>query len=824
MALKLWYESPAEEPAILNDQASLLPIGNGYMAALISGQIHNERLQFNEESLWTGGPGGRRRDSDNGDGDLYNFGHAKDVRTPLSPDALLAAMKNGTFTNKMMDGMLGTSDGYGAYQNFGWLNLEFQHGEAQNYKRELDLDSAVAQVTYEADGVNYKRQYFASYPDKVIVVKISADKPQVNLRLSAQSANENAETTYGTSGYTAHDDTGSKMLECITHININGKLPDNGMLYAARFALSVDKGITTVDENGIVVNNAESVTIIFSAATNYKNEFLGLEYSTYRHDKNPGDIAAEYVSRAATKSYETLYSVHVADHQALFGRVKLDIGGAKSKECTGNQHAISQYSSPEATSTDRLIADYGTSPKADRFLEQLLFQYGRYLLIASSRPGTLPANLQGKWNLETQPPWSADYHYNINLQMNYWPAGSTNLAECALPLADFIESLVPSGRITAQKYNCVNQGWALHTSGNIFGLTAPGWGLIWGWSPASNAFICQNLWDYYQFSGDRETLARQIYPIIKEAALFWISALKDDNGKLVAVPSLSPEQGPVTYATAYDQQLVWELFDFTICAIDELRLEEDYSLKIELSEKMHRLNPTQIGTYGQIMEWRDQPTDYDDKYEKQHRHISQLAALYPGTLINRQTPELLEAAKVTLTRRGDGATGWSMGWKINFWARVFDGNHAHVLIQNLIKHNIAQNLFGLHVLPVPRYSAFQIDANMGYTAGICEMLMQSQAGYIDILPALPDVWPEGEVQGLRARGGHTVDIFWGKDSIQIKVEASPNSPKTMILRCEKFLCKNVTVTATGMELPVVTGNDSTITFDMQAGVTYQIKA
>ena len=792
MATKLWYESPAEEPSQLDRQTALLPIGNGYMAALISGQTHLERLQFNEESLWTGGPGGRRRDSNNGDGGKYNFGYpTAGAKTSASPDALFAAMKSGHFTNDMMAGMMGTSDGYGAYQNFGWLTLAYLHGEAQGYRRELDLETAIAYVAYKADGASYNRQYFASYPDRVIALKISADKPKVNLRISAESAHENAKITY-------------KIDNPSAYINMDGKLPDNGMLYAARFVITAEGGSMKVSPKGISVEEAACVTIVFSAATNYKNEFLGLEHTTYRQDTMPGDLAAEYVNRAANKSYDMLCAAHTADHQALFGRVKLDIGGG------------------EHMPTDKLIADYGASPKADRTLEELLFQYGRYLLIGSSRPGTLPANLQGKWNLENEPPWSSDYHYNINLQMNYWPVGSTNLAECALPLVDFIESLVPTGRITAQKYNNVDKGWALHASGNIFGLTAPGWGLEWGWSPASNAFICQNLWDYYQFSADRETLERQIYPIIKEAALFWVNALQADGANLVAVPSLSPEHGPVTYATAYDQQLVWELFNFTIGAIDALSKTEDYDLKAELTAKMNRLNPVEIGAFGQIMEWRDQPTDYDGQYDDKHRHVSQLAGLYPGTLINRQTPKWLEAAKVTLNRRGDGATGWSMGWKINFWARVFDGNRAHVLIQNLIRYNVAQNLFGLHALPATRYSAFQIDANMGYTAGIAEMLLQSRAGYMDILPALPDVWPQGKVLGLKARGGHTVDISWNTNTVFITVKTGQRCPETMTVCCQRFLRKDTTVTADGVTHPIIIHDDAAITFHVKDQTVYHI--
>ena len=795
MPLKLWYQAPASEPEQLDKHTALFPIGNGYMAALLSGQVESERLQFNEESLWTGGPGGWRRDASNGTGDKYNYGHPLHANAPPSPDELLAAMKNGSYTNDMMRDMLGTSDGYGSYQNFGWLDLHYRHGgDARNYRRELDLNTAVARVGYEIGGVRYAREYFASYPDRIIAVKISADIPgAVDLRISAHSAHEDAKIANETNRYGA----------CM---RLTGKLTDNGMKYAAYFIIMHSGGRMEAGPDDVSITGADDVTILFSAATDYKNEFIGLENSTYRSGKAPGKAVMRRVENAAGKGYDALIAGHIADHQALFGRVLLDIGGGAD------------------ASPDELIAGYGASAKADRTLEELLFQYGRYLLIASSRPGTLPANLQGKWNLENEPPWSSDYHYNINLQMNYWPSGSTNLAECALPFIDFIESLVPSGEITARKYSGVDKGWTLHTSGNIFGLTAPGWRLEWGWSPANNAFICQNLWDYFCFSGDTERLKRQVYPIIKGASLFWANALRVDENDLVAVPGLSPEHGPVTYAAAYDQQLIRELFDFTIKAIDALRITEDFGLKEELAEKKSRLSPIEIGTFGQVMEWKNQSADYDDIYDKHHRHVSQLAGLYPGTSINRDTPELLEAAKVTLERRGDGATGWSMGWKINFWARALDGNRAYALVQNVIRRNIARNLFGLHEMGVPRDSAFQIDANLGYTAGVAEMLLQSHTAVLDILPALPDVWQNGKVCGLKARGGHEIDIAWGESELFVKIKAGTIRIGAIALRCPRFAGRGVDVTSNGARIPDVVHTTDVVAFPVNPGVEYMITA
>jgi len=750
-ALKLWYDAPAAETSYLNKECTLLPIGNGYMGALVSGQVLSERLQFNEESLWTGGPGGKCKDGMSGVGSLYNFGHSRDHKSPPSPAEFLAAMKNGSYTDDMMRDMMGTADGYGAYQNFGYLCMDHQHtGDVCDYKRELDLETAVASTSYRADNIGFKREYFASYPARIIAVRISADKPgAVDIKLAVQSAQEGAQISYCQKAGAA----------CI---DINGVLADNAMKYAARFIAVGNSGKMTVYDDKVHFENADSVMIVFSAATDYKNEFLGLDSSIYRCNTDPGSIAATKVDKAVKTGYDKLLAEHIEDHQTLFGRVCLCIGGGSDAP------------------VDTLLDRYGSSPQNDRTLEELLFQYGRYMLIASSRPGTLPANLQGKWNPENEPPWSSDYHYNINLQMNYWHSGITNLHECALPLVDFIKEIVPSGEITARMYNGVKSGWTLHTSGNIFGLTAPGWGLEWGWSPANNAFICQNLWDYYEFSNDTETLRNKIYPIIKGAALFWVNALVKDGKNLIAVPSLSPEHGPVTYATAYDQQLIWELFNFTIRAIDLLELTEDNELRSELDKMIKSLAPVQIGTFGQIAEWRDQPTDYDDIYDKEHRHVSQLVGLHPGTLINKETPGLLDAARVTLERRGDGATGWSMGWKINFWARLFDGNHAYRLVQNLFRENIADNLFGLHIMGAPRNSGFQIDANMGYTAGVAEMLLQSHAGYIEPLPALPDVWHTGSIKGLVARGGFIIDMSWSDGKLDtMEITSTTGLPCTV---------------------------------------------
>ena len=767
--MKIWYQEPGVESDVLNRETTMLPIGNGYMAAMVTGQVYQERLQFNEESLWTGGPGGCQRYGGE-DGDrLYQYGYKEEDQNIPSLDLLFESMKKGIFENALMEPMLGTEAGYGAYQNFGYLHLKHhlnQEDEVRDYQRELDLETGTARVKYKLGEIGFQREYFANYPDRVIVVQIaSTELNAINLKATIESGQPDAEVHYT-----------CQIQQDIGLLGMDGALSDNLMKFSAQFCVTQVGGEMSQNDGALNIKNASSVTIVFSAKTDYLHEHSMLDTATYRTGENPRELAYQFGINGIKKGFDQLYQTHVADYTALFDRMKLDLNAA----------------TPDVP-TSQVLSEYGRRANHDRYLEMLLFQYGRYLLISSSRLGTLPANLQGKWNVENKPPWSSDYHYNINLQMNYWLAGSTNLAACMSPLMEFIEKLVPSGSVTAKKYFKVDQGWTLHTSGNIFGLTAPGWGLEWGWSPANNAFICQNLWDYYQFSGKESVLRAHICPIIKGAALFWSEALRQDGNDLVVIPSLSPEHGPITYATAYDQQLVWELFDFTVKAIDVLEMKEDDTLKDKLLKQMERLRPVEIGAFGQIMEWKNEPTDFDDKYDKEHRHISQLVGLYPGTLINRSDANLIEAAKVTLKRRGDAATGWSMGWKINFWARVFDGNHAYQLIQNLIHDNVASNLFGLHELPLPLGSAFQIDANFGYTAGVAEMLLQSHMVIIDILPALPDCWKKGEVRGMRARNGYEIDIRWTTDTVEIEVKTDKNVSKELTLRCPKFSGKKIRI-------------------------------
>jgi len=773
-ALSIWYRKPGKITEKLTKTSVALPIGNGRLAAMVGGGILSEQLQLNEESLWSGGPGGWEKDSrnDGTQGQTYNFGYNE--KKPDLP-AIYEKLKNGASLGN--DGTQGVDPeelqgnyiGFGNYKNFGFLNLDYRIEEGtkvHNYRRELDLEDGQARVAYELGGVSYSREYTANYPANVIAVRVAADQSgQVNLAISVTPGQPDGKI-------------GGTLQEPVVRIEgntiiLSGGLHDNGLLYAGAFRVVNEGGTLISDAEYIMISDADAVTIYFTAATDYRNEYSLPEESelfeklTYRTGESLPELifrTTNALEQAASKSYDDFINEHKNDYQTLFGRVSLDIGGANKFP------------------TDEAMKRYQKARKADentRILETLLYQYGRYLLIASSREGTLPANLQGKWNPDNFPPWSADYHTNINLQMNYWPAGAGNLLETMEPLEKFVRSLMVTGRYTAQRY-CLpantledawkneGAGWSTGNSGNIFGLTAPGTLWSWAWAPTSNAFLCQNLYQYLQYGGDPETFRRDYWPIIREAAVMWTKALylpQDGlwQGKYVVIPSFSPEHGPLSVANAYDQQLVWELFAFTLDCMKRLGLEDaDKVLKDDIEEKLANLySPVNIGKYG-IMEWSESTTEFN-QYDREHRHMSQMVGFYPGTSIANGSPEYFNAAVRTLNWRGDGATGWSMGWKINLWARALDGNRAYKLIQNLFKENLARNMFGLHEMwgsyPPDGY-AFQIDANFGYTAGLQEMLLQSHLGSIDLLPALPDAWPEGSVKGLRSIGGHEIDIHW----------------------------------------------------------------
>lgn len=840
----LHYDKPATKW-----QQEALPIGNAFQAAMIYGGVNKEQIQFNEESLWVGdeedtgryqafgdifvefdrdvidnfeyscpsghgSPNGQGIDTSYDEntstkwcievGNKFPIIWQKHIlssrKVPVNEYTLTSANDVPQRDPKSWR-LLGSKDGkqwitldersdvpmWNArnapqtfkFQNdtvYEWYRIEFlqNHGvphfqlaeidigkkdvptpheklNVANYRRELDISRAVHTVTYEKDGVKYCRESFASYPARLMFFRFTADKPGALSGIVALTDKHKATIIAKDNKITSFGSLGGP-------INLS---------YEAQLAVMNDGGTLVTGEKQICFKNSNSVTLILSAGTNFvQDRTKGWK------GEAPHDAVTQRLDRALNRKWSDLLNEHIRDYQSLFNRVSLDLGPSVDQKLT---------------TTDRILKQQNHTG-VDLGLEQLLFQFGRYLMISTSRPGSVPANLQGKWNESNNPPWRCDYHTDVNIQMNYWPVDVANLSECFVPFIDWVES-IRAVRTAATKKAFNKRGWLMRGESGLFG------GSTWDWIPGTSAWILMNSYDHYRFNGDKNYLRNRAYPAMKEVCEYWIDSLiSQPDGTLVTPIGLSPEHGPKEIGISFDMQQVWELFTNTIEASEALDVDAEF--RQQLISMRSRLLAPKIGKWGQLQEWM---IDRDDPKNK-HRHLSHTIALFPGRQITpSKTPALAEAVRVSLNARGDESVGWSTALKMTLWARLLDGDRAYKIMRNFLNLCTSTEMKyddggGIYSNLLGASPPFQIDCNFGYTAGICEMLLQSHLDEIHLLPALPKAWPTGSVKGLRARSGYTVDISWrdgmvtkyavyGKKSGDVKVRVN-GELKTITVQAE----------------------------------------